>query len=100
MQSSHLDSLPNSNEAHSSLDLDNIFQKLLNDFPSGFSEIKVKPIQKYTLVHYTKVMQLLLPITKKKAYIKTSYVSFIMNTAYSLSDTVIAGTAMQIDTDY
>lgn len=100
MQSSHLDSLPNTNEPHSSLDLDNTFMKLLNDFPSGFSEIKVKPIQKYILVHYAKVIQPLLPITKKKAYIKTSYVSFIIMTAYSLSDMVIAGTALQIDIDY
>lgn len=60
----------------------------------------MKPIQYSAPKCISKVMQPLLPITKKKAYIKTSYVSFIMNTAYSLSDTVIAGTAMQIDTDY
>ena len=72
----------------------------MNNYPSGFSEIKVKPIQKYTSVLYAKATQPLLPITEKKAYFKTSHVTHIIITAYSLSDMVITGTALQIDTDW
>lgn len=89
MQSSHLGSLPNLNESHSSLDHDNTYMKLLNDYPSGFSEIEVKPIQEYTLVHYVKATQPLLSGNREKVYFKTSYVIFIVITAYSLSDIII-----------
>lgn len=59
----------------------------------------MKPVQKYTSVLYAKATQPLLPITEKKAYFKTSYVTYVIITAYSLSDMVTAGTALQIDTD-
>lgn len=100
MQSSYLDSLPNSNEEHSSLDIYNILMKLWNYYLSGFSERKVKIIQKYTSVLYAKATQFFPPATEKKVYFKTSHVPYIIIAAHSLSDMVTAGTALQIDTDW
>lgn len=79
MQSSHSDSLPNLNESHSSLDRDNAYMKLLNDHPFRFSEIKVKPIQEYILVHYVKATQPLLSVSKEKAYFKDLPCNFYYN---------------------